>query len=65
MSFEEYVPAAIITAAIIGVWLDVRREIAGVRRDIFALNGRVSRIEGLLTPDPRTTPPESVEQPAR
>ena len=65
MSFLEYVPAAIITAAIIGVWFDVRREIAGVRRDIFALNGRVSRIEGLLTPDPRTAPPESVEQPAR
>ncbi len=56
MNFEKYVPAAIIAAAILGTWIDVRQEIGDVRREVgelrgelFALNGRVSRIEGLLS----------------
>lgn len=57
MNFEEYVPAAIIAAAVLGTWIDVRREIGDVRREVsglrgemFALNGRVGRMEGLLSP---------------
>ncbi|MCY4164857.1 MAG: hypothetical protein OXF03_01720 [Gammaproteobacteria bacterium] len=56
MNFEKYVPAAIIAAAILGTWIDVRQEIGDVRREVgdlrgelFALNGRVSHIEGLLS----------------
>jgi len=63
MNFEKYVPAAIIAAAILGTWIDVRQEIGDIRQEIadvrrevgelrgelFALNGRVSRIEGLLS----------------
>ena len=89
MKFEKYVPAAIIAAAILGTWIDVRGEIGdireeiggvreevrgelsglreevrgeisglreevrgeirGLRGELFALNGRVSRIEGLLS----------------
>ena len=59
MNFEQYVPAAIIAAAILGTWFDVRREISdmrreigGVRGELFTLNGRVSHIEGLLSPQP-------------
>lgn len=103
MKFEKYVPAAIIAAAILGTWIDVRGEIGDIREDfseeigglreefseeigglreevrgeisglreevrgeisglrgeLFTLNGRVSRIEGLLsqmlaTPSPNT-----------
>lgn len=64
MNFEKYVPAAIIAAAILGTWIDVRgeisdvrneisdvrREVSGLRAELFTLNGRVSHIEGLLTP---------------
>ena len=71
MNFEEYVPAAIIAAAVLGTWIDVRREIGDVRREIgdvrrevsglrgemFTLNGRVSHIEGLLSPKPAKPPP--------
>lgn len=65
MNFEDYVPAAIIAAAILGTWIDVRREIGDMRREVsglrgelFTLNGRVSHIEGLLTPKPvEPTPP--------
>ena len=64
MIFEEYVPAAIIAAAILGTWIDVRREIGDVRREVsglrgemFTLNGRVSHIEDLLSPKPAKPPP--------
>ncbi len=77
MNFEEYVPAAIITAAILGTWIDVRREIGDMRREVgdvrrevgglrsefFTLNGRVSHIEGLLSPTP-ATPKSSAAEPS-
>ena len=69
MNFEEYVPAAIIAAAILGTWIDVRREIGDVRREVsglrgelFTLNGRVSHIEGLLSPKPPDSPPAAAEE---
>ena len=62
MNFEDYVPAAIIAVAILGTWIDVRREVSGLRGDLFTLNGRVSNIEGLLTPKPvEPTPPAATE----
>ena len=64
MNFDEYVPAAIIAAAVLGTWIDVRREIGDVRREVsglrgemFTLNGRVGHIEGLLSPKPAKPPP--------
>lgn len=62
-------PAAFIAAAILGTWIDVRREIGDVRREVsglrgefFALNGRVRHIEGLLSPKPaEPTPPAATE----
>ena len=103
MNFEQYVPAALIFAAIFGTWFDMRRqvtsvrdeikdvrtevkdvrtdlgqeikdvrtnlgqeikdvrtnlgnEIRDVRTELFTLNGRVSHIEGLLTPRPQHPP---------
>ena len=70
MKFEKYVPAAIIAAAMLGAWIDlrseigdvrreigdVRREVSGLRAELFAVNGRVSHIEGLLTPRPQDSP---------
>ncbi|WP_446830778.1 hypothetical protein [Candidatus Foliamicus sp.] len=72
MNFEEYVPAAIIAAAILGAWFDLRREVGDIRREIgdvrrevsglrgelFTLNGRVSHIEGLLSPQTQDPPPK-------
>ena len=70
MNFEEYVPAAIIAAAILGTWIDVRREIGDVRREVsglrgemFTLNGRASHIEGLLSPKPAKPPPAAAGEP--
>ena len=37
MNFEEYVPAAIIAAAVLGTWIDMRREIGDVRREVSGL----------------------------
>ena len=61
MNFEDYVPAAIIAAAILGTWIDVRREISGLRGELFTLNGRVNHIEGLLSPKSAT--PASAPRP--
>ena len=40
---------------------DVREELAGIREDVYELNGRVSRIEGVLaiesSTENRTAPP--------
>ena len=72
MSFEEYVPAAIIAAAVLGTWIDVRREIGDVRREVsglrgelFTLNGRVSHIEGLLSPGPRDSATTTANESSR
>ena len=62
MNFEDYVPAAIIAVAILGTWIDVRREVSGLRGDLFTLNGRVSNIEGLLTPKPAEPTPSAATE---
>lgn len=65
MNFEEFVPAAIIATVILGTWIDVRREIGDVRRELFTLNGRVSHIEGLLSPAPPDSSTAAGDEPSR
>ena len=59
MNFEEFVPAAIVATVILGTWIDVRRGIGDVRRELFTLNGRVSHIEGLIKGLLSPAPPDS------